>query len=90
MESAAPPPAAHATCEAFGLGAPVEPLVGVSGGGTHRLWRLTTTRGVFAVKALNRDFENPDYVGWYERAFPVELAAFDARVPMAHSMTGCR
>jgi hypothetical protein len=43
--------------EAFGLGTPTEPLAAIAGGpsSVHRLWRLSTTRGRFAVKALDRD-----------------------------------
>jgi Ser/Thr protein kinase RdoA (MazF antagonist) len=46
------------------------------------MWRLDTSRGSFAIKDLSRDWSNADYAGWYERAFRVELAAFDAGVPM--------
>jgi hypothetical protein len=43
--------------EAFGLGAPTGPLVAITGGPSamHRSWRLSTSRGRFAVKAFSRD-----------------------------------
>jgi len=71
-----------AVCAAFGLGRPLGPPVPVAGGLSHRLWRLATTRGEFAVKELNRDFDDPNYLRWYERAFRVELAALEGRVPL--------
>jgi hypothetical protein len=46
------------------------------------MWRIETDRGRFAVKVLNRDFDRPDYVDWYERAFQIEMAALDAGIPM--------
>ena len=46
------------------------------------MWQLETDRGRFAVKELNRDHSDPDYVQRYERAFVVELAAYKANVPM--------
>ncbi len=54
----------------------------VAGGLSHRMWRLRTSAGEFAIKELNRDFANPHYVAWYERAFTFELRAYDAGVPM--------
>jgi Ser/Thr protein kinase RdoA (MazF antagonist) len=71
---------AQAVCDAFGLGAPTGVLVRVPGGRSHRLWRLDSTHGRFAVKELNRKWNNPNYVAWYERAFRVELAAERAGV----------
>lgn len=59
----------------------------MAGGLTHRMWRIATTRGVFAVKELNRDFENPDYVGSCERAFVFEQAAYRAGLPMPRPMS---
>jgi hypothetical protein len=43
--------------EAFGLGTPTGPLVAITSGpsAVHRSWRLSTSRGRFAVKAFNRD-----------------------------------
>ena len=54
----------------------------VAGGLVHRMWRVETDRGVFAVKEMNRDFADPGFVPWIERAFQLEQAAFEAGVPM--------
>ncbi len=75
-------PSTQAVCDAFHLGRAMRPLEPVPGGLSHRMWRLTSARGVFAIKQLNRDWGNPDYTEWYERAFGVEMAAVDAGVPM--------
>jgi Ser/Thr protein kinase RdoA (MazF antagonist) len=40
-------------CAACDLGGPTGDLLGVPGGLLHRLWRLDTTQGAFAVKQLN-------------------------------------
>ncbi len=72
----------RAICELFDLGAPRGASTPVSGGLTNHMWRLTTARGVFAVKQMNRDFDQPDYVAWYDRAFTLEQACFAAGVPM--------
>lgn len=76
------PPDPAAVCRAFDLGRPTEPLEPVMGGLSHRMWRLTASRGRFAVKQINRDWSNPEYVAWYDRAFAVEQAAFAAGIPM--------
>ena len=69
-------------CELFDLGAPSGTPTSVEGGLTNRLWRLTTTRGAFAVKQMNRDVHRAGYVDWFDRAFTLEQAAFAALVPM--------
>ncbi len=73
---------ADAICELFDLGAPSGTPTPVEGGLTNRLWRLTTTRGAFAVKQMNRDIHRAGYVDWFDRAFTLEQAAFAALVPM--------
>ncbi len=42
-------------CESLGLGAPVAPLSRVYGGFHHRMWRLVTAAGAYAVKQLSPD-----------------------------------
>ena len=82
MELIAAPPSADHIAAAFGLGAPAGPLRPVAGGESHRVWRLETAAGVFAVKELNRPHSNPGWVAWFERAFRFEQAAFDAGIPI--------
>ncbi|MBF6599424.1 MAG: phosphotransferase [Dehalococcoidia bacterium] len=72
----------RAICRLFDLGEPAGAASPVEGGLTHRMWRIATTRAAFAVKELNRDFENADYVGSCERAFVFEQAAYRAGLPM--------
>ncbi|GAC1399394.1 MAG: aminoglycoside phosphotransferase family protein [Ktedonobacteraceae bacterium] len=40
-------------CTLFMLGEPISDVQAVQGGMLHRVWRLATTRGIFAVKQLN-------------------------------------
>jgi Ser/Thr protein kinase RdoA (MazF antagonist) len=82
MELLAAPPSADEIAAAFGLGTPAAPLRAASGGESHRVWRLQTTAGVFAVKELNRPHGNAGWVPWIERAFRFEQAAFAAGIVM--------
>jgi Ser/Thr protein kinase RdoA (MazF antagonist) len=45
------------------------------------MWRLTTTVGDFAVKAMRAHAENPDYRDNIEAAFAIEMNAYRAGVP---------
>ncbi len=83
-------PDTSAICAAFDLGAPIAAMTPVSGGLSNRMWRLRTDRGEFAVKELNRDFDNADYMPWFERAFAVEMAAFNAGIPMPRPIPAAR
>jgi Ser/Thr protein kinase RdoA (MazF antagonist) len=69
--------------EAFGLGAPTGPLVAITGGPSalHRSGRLSTSRGLFAVKVFSRGHHTH---GVEALAGPMclELAALAAGVPM--------
>lgn len=47
-------------CECFGLGGPVGELAKVSGGYHHRMWRLDTEAGRFAVKQIAEDMDVSD------------------------------
>jgi Ser/Thr protein kinase RdoA (MazF antagonist) len=69
--------------EAFGLGTPTGPLVAITSGpsAVHRSWRLSTNRGRFAVKTLNRD-QHAYGVGALEGPVRLELAALAAGVPL--------
>jgi hypothetical protein len=72
----------RAICEIFDLGAPSSAPEPVTGGLTNRLWRLETASGPFAVKEMNRDPDRTDYIAWFDRAFTLEQAAFQAGIPM--------
>lgn len=65
----------------FRLGAPASDLVPVPGGNTHRLFRLTTDRGVWAVKQVQRVDEDWWLDGLQESA-ALERAALSAGVPV--------
>ncbi|WP_158621541.1 phosphotransferase family protein [Streptomyces triticirhizae] len=77
----APGSVAALVAGAFGLGDRVEEWRPVAGGLSHRLFRLRTERGAWAVKWLNRSREE-----WWLRdhrlAVAVERAALAAGVPM--------
>jgi Ser/Thr protein kinase RdoA (MazF antagonist) len=68
---------------AFGLGVPTGPLVAITGGpsAVHRSWRLSTSRGRFAVKALRHD-QHAGGVQALEGPVRLELAASAAGVPV--------
>jgi len=42
-------------CDLFGIGIPQTPPHSVTGGLLHRMWRVETERGTFAVKVLNSE-----------------------------------
>jgi len=78
-----PSPSPWPVAEAFGLGTPTGPLVAIASGpsGVHRSWRLSTSRGRFAVKAFDQDL-SADGAATLEGPVRLELAAFAAGVPM--------
>lgn len=45
----------NSICAAFNLGTPIGKLTPVAGGLLHRMWRLDTTTGSYAVKQLTKD-----------------------------------
>ncbi len=56
------------------------------------MWRLSTDRGRFAVKELNRDFDDSGYLSRYEAACQVELTMVDSGIeaprPIVDPKTG--
>ena len=78
---------AAAVVERFALGAPsaVEMMTEVRGGGVHRLWRLRTDAGTFAVKGLRLDAHDQEALDLYRLAWPLEEAAArsEPSIPMA-------
>lgn len=79
----------QAVSDAFGLGPVHGALSPVTGGLTHRMWRLETERGAFAVKELALD-EGTWTAARIERAFTVERAAFEAGVAMPRAIENPR
>jgi aminoglycoside phosphotransferase (APT) family kinase protein len=70
-------------CTAFGLGRALGRPRPARGGMLHRVWRLETERGTYAVKAL-RPPAGLHEIAWlrdYERSFDLERAALAAGVP---------
>jgi Ser/Thr protein kinase RdoA (MazF antagonist) len=78
-----PSPSLWPVAEAFGLGTPTGPLVAIASGpsGVHRSWRLSASRGRFAVKAFDQDL-SADSAAALEGPVRLESAAFAAGVPM--------
>ncbi|ONI82268.1 hypothetical protein ALI22I_39770 [Saccharothrix sp. ALI-22-I] len=70
-----------AVAAAFGLGDVLRPWTPVSGGRSHLMWRLRTSRGTWAVKRLNRSRED-----WWMRDYQVsaeiQLEAYARDFPM--------
>ncbi|WNV88386.1 aminoglycoside phosphotransferase family protein [Umezawaea sp. Da 62-37] len=66
---------------AFDLGTPIGDPEPVAGGGSHLMWRLTTTGGTWAVKRLNRSRE-PWWLEDYLESTRVQEAAVRAGVSM--------
>lgn len=73
---------AQAVCAAFDLGTPFAEMTPVAGGLTHRMWRLDTARGAFAVKEISIDSSGAWQAPRIERAFTLERSAFDAGIAM--------
>src|SRR5688500_3862671 len=51
---------------AFELGTPLRPMTRVGGGNVHRMWRLDTDRGSWAVKQLRPGTALPAYLNTIE------------------------
>lgn len=72
---------AELVAAAFGLGAPTAPLVPVTGGVSHQLFRLDATGGRFAVKRL-RTVSEPWWWSGYRAAAEIERSAAACGVRM--------
>jgi aminoglycoside phosphotransferase (APT) family kinase protein len=66
----------------FQLGRPLAAPRAVAGGLLNRVWKLTMTRGSFAVKQVNREDSGPVFAQPFAAALQVERAALSAGVPM--------
>ena len=70
------------------LGAPIGPMIQVHGGFAHRMYRLDTDQGSYAVKELNLDDRRSTHR--VEDVFRFERAAFAAGVPMPEPISAGR
>lgn len=75
-------PVAAAVATAFDLGRSLSALAPVAGALSHRMWRLRTTGGSYAVKQFLNPWEQADWQDWLGVAADFELACWDAKIPM--------
>jgi hypothetical protein len=68
--------------EHFELGPLLAEPTAVAGGLSNDLWRVTTTRGDFAIKRMVVNARRPEFVDNVEASFRVELHAWAGGVPM--------
>ena len=75
-------------CAELSLGALTVPPVRLNGGYTHRMFRLTTDRGDYAVKLLNPEImQRPDAPGNFRRAERYEALLERAGLPILPAKT---
>ena len=75
-------------CEFAALGQPTREPAPVSGGLLHRMFRLDTTSGTYAVKLLNPEImARPDAPDNYRRAEELELLLESRGLPILSAMT---
>ena len=71
-----------------GLGAVALPIVPVSGGFLHRMYRVETADRVYAVKALDPNImKRPDAIANYRRADALESVLEAAGIPIVPALT---
>ncbi|WP_166349536.1 aminoglycoside phosphotransferase family protein [Phytoactinopolyspora limicola] len=75
-------PDAVSVLAAFGLAGRVVDLTPVSGAWSNRVYRLTTSRGVYAVKQMRNPWRLPRWQDWLDAAWRFEQRAFDAGIAM--------
>lgn len=70
------------------IGSIVAPIVPVSGGFMHRMYRVETDNGIYAVKHLNPGImKRPDALDNYRRAEALEKQLEDAGIPIVPALT---
>ena len=76
-------------CEQLGLGRAGGALAPVSGGLHHRMWRLDTSKGSFAVKqlGLERELAHLDVAGHYNATEAAAAAFAAAGIPALHALS---
>lgn len=67
---------------AFDLGHSVGEMSPVAGAFSHRMWRLATTSGSYAIKQFLNPWEQADWQDWLQVAAEFELTCWDADIPM--------
>ncbi len=73
--------------EACGLEKPAAPAVPVSGGFMHRMYRVDTAAGSYAVKHLNPEvIKRPEAMANYRRAEKLEKIIGDAGIPIVSAL----
>lgn len=73
---------------ACGFGAVIAPITSVSGGFLHRMYRVETASGLYAVKHLNPEIMSRDGVhDNFERAEKIELLLEKKGIPIVPSLT---
>ena len=74
--------------EACGLGKALLPVTPVSGGLMHRMYRVDTREGSYAVKRLNPEImKRPDAMANYRRAEALEKILEEAHIPIVPALT---
>lgn len=77
-----------ALMEGCGLGAIVQAIEPVSGGFMHRMYRVVTDSGVYAVKRLNAEImKRPDALANYARAERIEGILERSGLPLVPALT---
>lgn len=80
-----------ALCERLGLGVPLGEPQSVNDGPLHRVWRLNTTQGSYAVKQLNSALlRQPGMRAAYRRAEQIAAAMAAQGVPAVRALTTAR
>ena len=73
--------------EAKNIGRIVAPMITVSGGFMHRMYRVETDKGIYAVKHLNPNImKRPDAMNNYKRAEALEKQLEDAGIPIVPAL----
>ena len=69
------------------LGEIIEDVVPVSGGFMHRMYKVTTDKGIYAVKHLNAEImKRPNVFDNYERAEKIEAILEQSDIPMVPAL----
>jgi Ser/Thr protein kinase RdoA (MazF antagonist) len=75
-------PSAPDVVAAFALRGGPRRIEPVAGAWSHRLYRLETSAGVYAVKQMTNPWGDPHWRSWLAEAWAFELEAFDAGISM--------